>query len=371
MTFIRMGLISGCVSAALLSAGAAGAQTSFAPQTLTYASFVTPQLGHSLAVIAFFEAVTERTGGAITFEPFWQGSLCSALDMLECVTSGQADMVFGTPVFTPAELPLTTIGTVPFQTNNNQAASSALLSLFQDFAPLQAEWAEVGAHVLWFGAGGLPLLGSTRPIETLADLNGRSVRTVGYIVQPMAALGANPVSTAPAEMYEALQRGVVDGAIYTAEGVVDARLYEVVNYLYDIGEYMGVYSMQYYAINGAVWDGMSPELQAIFTEEAERINARYQADFLGPFDVRSCELLAANVETIARFGDEPSAQAWATAQREAAAAEWIASVGRSGVAEDVARELLESYRTRSAELAAADTDFRGGGRICREMAAAR
>lgn len=366
-----MPLGAGMIAAAFFAIGSAAAQGNFTPQTISYASFVTPQLGHSLAVKAFFEAVSERTDGAITFEPYWQGALCSAVDMLECVTSGQADMVFGTPVFTPAELPLTTIGTVPFQTGNNQAASSALLSLFKDFEPLQSEWANIGAHVLWFGAGGLPMLGATRAIETLDDLKGRSVRTVGYIVKPMAALGANPVSTAPAEMYEAVQRGVVDGVIYTAEGVVDSRLYEVVDYLYDIGEYMGVYSMQYYAINSAVWEGLSPELQEIFTEEAERISARYQPDFLEPFDTGSCELITSHIESISRFGDEPSARAWADEQREAAAEEWISSVGRSGVKEEVARALLDGYRSRSAELAAADTNFRSGGQICREMAASR
>lgn len=357
--------------AALLAPGTAAAQTAFSPQTFSYAAWITPQLGHALAMIDFFEAVGERTGGAITFEPYWFGSLCGAIDALECVSSGQVDIVFGSAIFNPAELPLTTIASVPFQTSNTQASTNAMNSLITDYAPLQAEWQRAGAHLLYFGHGSLPLLGTTRPIETLEDVRGRAIRTVGYIVQPMTALGANSVATAPAEQYEALQRGVVDGVIYTTDGYIDSRLYEVVDYLYDIGEYMGVYAMLYNAVNQSVWDGMSPELQAIFTEEAARVAGSYQANYMQPFDAVACELLAGHIANIGRFGDEPSAQAWAAEQRDAAAAQWAASVARSGVSEADAIAFRDEFRSRVAGFEATETGHQSGGQLCIAAAAAR
>lgn len=356
---------------ALLTPGAASAQTQFAPQTISYAAWITPQLGHALAVIDFFEAVEERTGGAITFEPYWQGALCGALDALECVTSGQVDVVFGSAIFNPAELPLSTIASVPFQTTNGQASTNAMNSLAADYEPLRGEWQRAGAHLLWFGHGSGPLLGTTRPIETLENVRGRAIRTVGYIVQPMTALGVNAVATAPAEQYEALQRGVVDGVIYTTDGYIDSRLFEVVDHLYDIGEYMGVYAMLYNAVNQSVWDGMSPELQTIFTEEAARVAANYQAGYMQPFDAAACEFLAGEISNIGRFGDEPSAQAWAAAQRDAAAADWLAQVVRSGVSEPEAIALRDEFRSRVTDFEATETGHQSGGQLCIAAAAAR
>lgn len=372
MKFLAMPALAGAITAfSTLLPGGASAQTEFTPQTFTYAAWITPELGHALAVIDFFEGVTARTNGAITFQPFWHGALCGAIDALDCVSSGQVDVVFGSAIFNPAELPLTTIASVPFQTTNPQASTNTMNSLYADYEPIQAEWSQAGAHLLWFAHGALPLIGTTRPIETLKDVEGRSIRTVGYIVQPMAALGANAVATAPAEQYEALQRGVVDGVIYTSDGYIDSRLYEVVDYLYDIGEYMGVYAMLYNAMNQSVWEGMSPELQAIFTEEAARVAAIHQSKYMEPFDERACEVLAKEISTIGRFGDEASAQEWAKEQHEAAAGEWIASVGRSGVAEADAIALRDEFRTRVAAFEQTETGHRSGGEICIQAKAAQ
>lgn len=371
MKFFAMPALAGTITAfSILLPGGASAQSEFTPQAFTYAAWITPELGHALATIDFFDGVTARTNGAITFQPFWHGSLCGAIDALECVSSGQVDVVFGSAIFNPAELPLTTIASVPFQTTNPQASTNTMNSLYADYKPIQAEWSQVGAHLLWFGHGSLPLIGTTRPIETLKDVDGRSIRTVGYIVQPMAALGANAVATAPAEQYEALQRGVVDGVIYTSDGYIDSRLYEVVDYLYDIGEYMGVYAMLYNAVNQNVWDGMSPELQTIFSEEAARVAAVYQTKYMEPFDEAACEVLAKEISTIGRFGDEASALEWAKEQKEASAGEWVASVMRSGIAEDEAIALRDEFRTRVAGFEKTET-FRSGGEICIQAKAAQ
>lgn len=351
------------------SAPPAQAQDSFTPQTFTYAAFITPDIGQAWAVQSFFAGVEERTGGAITFEPFWNASLCGALDALECVVSGQADIVYGSAIFNPAELPRTTIASVPFQTTNGQASTNTMMDLYAEHPPMRAEWEQAGAHVLWFAHAGAPLLGMLAPVEATEDVRGRAIRTVGYVVSPMAALGANPVATAPAEIYQAMQRGVVQGAIYTSDGFTDARLYEVVDYLYDIAEYMGVYGMLYNAINLSTWNAMSPELQAIFSEEAARVAASFQSAYMEPFDAQACEVLIDNLSEMARFGDEATSAAWATDMREASAAEWMAAMERAGV--DEAEMLLADFRERVAAHEAIETGHRTGGEICIELWNAR
>lgn len=351
--------------AATAALGTLPAAAEFSPQTFSYAAFITPNIGQAWAVQSFFDGVTERTGGAITFEPFWNASLCGAIDALDCVVSGQADIVYGSAIFNPAQLPRTTIASVPFQTTNGQASTNALMELYAEHDPMRQEWHDAGAHVLWFAHAGAPILGMVDALDTVADIEGRAIRTVGFVVMPMAAIGANPVATAPAEIYQAMQRGIVQGAIYTSDGFTDARLYEVVDYLYDINEYMGVYGMLYNAINLGVWNAMSPELQAIFTEEADRVAASFQASYMEPFDAQACERLVENVSVIGRFGDEPTATAWAAEMRDASAGEWIAAATRAGVADPEA--LLEDFRARLAAHEATETGHRSGGEICIEL----
>lgn len=369
------GFAGAIVVASMLMPAVAHAQGSaaveFEPRTFTYSSVNTPNTASNRAILSLFEAVEQRTGGAVTFETFWQGSLCTPLDILECVANGQVDIGYGSAVFNPADLPLTLIGSIPFQVpaRHGQAAMNALNAIFKENEAIRAEWDRINVHPLYFTHGAAPLLATTRPIETLEDVRGMSIRTVGYVVQPMAAIGANIVAAAPAEQYEALQRGVLHGVIYPTDGIVDLRLYEVADHVYDLGEYMGNYAMMYEVINKDTWDSMQPELQAIFTEEAERVTSTYHERFMQPAEASGCETLASEVSVVGRFGDEESSTRWAEEMRESIMNEWVATATAAGFAD--AEALRDDYLERLAAFEDAGGELRSGGELCIEAAANR
>lgn len=306
--------------ATLLSGGPASA---IEKRTFTDTTWITDKLGHSLAAIDFMKAIEKRTAGAVIFDIFWNGSLCGANDALMEI----------------------------------QAAGPGF----------QAEWDRNNAHLLFYGHTSLPLLASTKEINTVADMKDLTIRTVGHGVSAMKALGANPVATAPSEQYEALQRGVLDGAIYSADGMIDARLYEVAKRICGIGEYIGNYAMLYTAMNKDLWESLSPELQQIFTEESERVSKAYHSGFIGPYEDVACAQLANEVDLIAAFGDAESASSWRDEMCDFAMDRWMEDVWKDGVSDPAA--VRDLYR---ATLAKYDSgEMKLGNRTCMLAAEAK
>ena len=69
---------------------------------------------------------------------------------------------------------------------------------------------------------------TNKKVEKIADFKGQNIRTMPLYIPFLKALGANPVTTPPSEMYTSLERGVVDGLMYPRYGMISWGLQEVV-----------------------------------------------------------------------------------------------------------------------------------------------
>lgn len=80
-----------------------------------------------------------------------------------------------------------------------------------------------------------------KPVKTPADLKGQKIRVMAspVMVKTMEAMGATGVPVAWAELYTALQTGVVDGAENNHPSVVTKKFYEVTKY-YTLDEHMRI-----------------------------------------------------------------------------------------------------------------------------------
>ena len=70
-----------------------------------------------------------------------------------------------------------------------------------------------------------------QPIGPSGDLQGRKIRGTVTFSGVFALLGASPVVLPPAEIYAALEKGVVEGAGWPVLGVSDYRWHEVAKYV--------------------------------------------------------------------------------------------------------------------------------------------
>ena len=89
--------------------------------------------------------------------------------------------------------------------------------------------AALNIDILSLGASGFRVFLSRKPIKTADDCKGLKLRVpeVPTWVEMAKALGANPTPIPAAEMYTALQTGVVDAVEVPPDYLVDTKLWEV------------------------------------------------------------------------------------------------------------------------------------------------
>ena len=76
---------------------------------------------------------------------------------------------------------------------------------------------------------------TNKKVEKIADFKGQNIRTMPLYIPFIKALGANPVTIPPSEMYTSLERGVVDGMMYPKYGLTSWGLQEVLKYTTEPG----------------------------------------------------------------------------------------------------------------------------------------
>jgi TRAP-type C4-dicarboxylate transport system substrate-binding protein len=216
------------VCAATLFAGAANAQ-----MELKLATFGTPSSYFYVdTVLPWAEAVSRDSGGTITIKHFGGAVLGNAGNMYDTVTSGAADIGWALQ------------GTVP-----NKFVKSAVMEL-----PFAYDTGESGAVSLWRNIAngliasdydGVKLMGVTawpggsissrsKPIQKLEDLKGMKLSVSGKIrADATTALGAVPVNIPVDQVYQAIDKGVVDGNLGSVTAMRSFKTHEVAKHWID------------------------------------------------------------------------------------------------------------------------------------------
>lgn len=103
---------------------------------------------------------------------------------------------------------------------------------------------------------------SKKPVKTLTDLKGLKVRSSGTIADMLKEVGAAPTMIPGAEIYTALQTGVVDAAHWgAAGGAYTMKFYEVAKYY--VQPNLAFCATDWVAISKKAWDELPKDLQLI------------------------------------------------------------------------------------------------------------
>ena len=128
------------------------------------------------AFIAYADAVTDRTDGAVTFEHHYNAALCELPEAIECASNGTVDISFATHAYTP-ELPLANLSSTAFVATDLQAAADAHNQLHAEHDAYAAEFDDRDVQILFHLANSAPVVAMAEPIDSLADLRGRLARS--------------------------------------------------------------------------------------------------------------------------------------------------------------------------------------------------
>lgn len=218
-------------------------------------------------------ALAEVFGPAVAefadYEPHYNGTLFRQATELDAIARGNLEMAITSAQEMAEFFPEFSVFTAGYLHRDAAHQVSVFNDPLMDPFKARAE-EELGVKlltVMYLGRRQLNLR-TEQEIRTPDDLAGVTLRMPGTDAWQFLgrALGANPVPMAFGEIYTGLQTGAIDGQDNPLPTVRDSRFYEVTRQIILTSHLV---DLNYLALSKRVWDGMTPEQQAITQAAAD------------------------------------------------------------------------------------------------------
>src|SRR5438034_9477155 len=248
-----------------LAPAPAGAQPSPIADTLPHVA--APTYSHILHYTAFATKVKDKSQGRMEISIHPASSLYPSHELIPALVDGRAEIgpvVSGylTDILLeigPLDLPFMTGGL-----EEHRKAANALRPFFTEML------AKRGLKLLAINAWPTQQLFSLQPIKTVADWKGKKIRVYGADSANTArALGAAPVSIGFGEVYTALEKKTVDGAMTSATNAEPMKFFEVskfINYWYLAGA-----GSEWLVANQKAFDALPKDLQQVVMDALKEV----------------------------------------------------------------------------------------------------
>ncbi|MGC1442100.1 MAG: TRAP transporter substrate-binding protein [Burkholderiaceae bacterium] len=240
---------------ASVAAGVLATSTAlFAGPLVKVGTFVPAKsVGVSKVIQPWMDAVQKDVGDAVTLKGFWGGTLGkSPFKQFELVKNGVADVTWVLPGYTGGQFPQMSIFELPFLFNNATEASRVGWKLHEKGLLKGLE----DVHLIGFFASEPNAMFFSKPLASLADLDGKKIRSVGAIhAKWLESVGASAQTLSSSEFNEGLQRGTIDGAIQGWTGMRTFKSLPLVDQAIEVP--VGVISFLL-VMNKKTWDGLPP-----------------------------------------------------------------------------------------------------------------
>ncbi|MDF2829494.1 MAG: extracellular solute-binding protein [Mycobacterium sp.] len=307
-------IASAAVTATALS-GCAADDGTFVVHYTTYSS---PTSDQSLTMQRWAEEVEERTDGGVKVKFHYSQSLVGADESLQATLDGRADLAQVGSLYSASDLSMFTVIELPFETNNPQVQMTAIERLYEENDTYRDDFDRQGVQLLFPLPLGINVIGLKEPARTPDDLAGRSIRSGGLTSEALLAVGANPVAMTATDVYESMERGVIDG--YTSLAIANLPTFGLASttpYVVDPG--IGSYASSIVVINSELLEKMPSEYQDAIAEASGNAvaNGLEEMDTLG---VQACTDLR---RTGAQLSTMPPDDVEAWKERAGIAQQWV------------------------------------------------
>jgi TRAP-type C4-dicarboxylate transport system substrate-binding protein len=238
--------------------------------TLKIAHFLPPAATAQAKVLQpWCDTLKKESAGRINcqFHPAMQLGGTPA-QLADQVKNGVADIVWTGPGYSAGRFPIIEAFELPFMVTDATSGSRAVWKFYEQHA--QQEFA--GFKVLAFQSdGGQAIHTAGKEVKGLADFKGIKLRASTRLgAKTITALGGNPVAMPPAQVTEAISKGVVDGSLGAWELVVPTKLDEVTKFHATpaAGQPFPTATVLTVLMNKQKFDGLPADLKAIIDKHS-------------------------------------------------------------------------------------------------------
>jgi TRAP-type mannitol/chloroaromatic compound transport system substrate-binding protein len=260
---------------------------SSAPAAPTAEAITWQYQGHPPVSDYYFKAVeriadhiTTMSGGRLVVEPYAGGSIVPASEELEGVHQGILNMGSACPMYNVNKFPQSPL--FDMVSGGMTALQMTLWHTKGNGDELAAKLWEKNMNVKYISPQGfLPpevFCQSNKKIEVPSDLKGLKMRCAGDGGEILASMGVSTVYFPGAEVYESMQRGVIDAFEYASPFLNwGMGFHEVADYLY-MSPSRAPTDCAHVWVNRDDWEALSPDLQAIVYDAVAAVGLEYTAD---------------------------------------------------------------------------------------------
>jgi TRAP-type C4-dicarboxylate transport system substrate-binding protein len=208
-------------------------------------------------------------GGKIKVKYFPANQLGQMADVIESVHGGVADIAYVAPGIVAGRMPVTNLMSLPGEFTSGEHLARVFMKMVE--GPLKTEYDKLGIKIIT--ASGTPpdqIFTRTKVVRVPSDAKGLKLRGGGGDADDfMRDAGINVINMPASQMYESLQKGVLDGVAYLQATAPANHLQEVTKQATEGAPLMSLLAL--YFVDQKKWDSWPPEIQAIVRRAGEKM----------------------------------------------------------------------------------------------------
>lgn len=202
--------------------------------------------------------VAAATDGRVKVTVYPGAILGNTMDGLNMVRSGICDILWSFTGFFSGEFDATDVLSLPLLGIRTAEESVGVYwDLFESMPDIEEEFAGLKVLNLYCHPGSV--VGTNKLVDTVDDLKGLKMRIpAGPTTDVFVEWGVSPVSLPAGDIYQALEKNVVDGYSFDWAGVEAFKVHEPIDYFLDLKLYIGP---MFIVMNQDSWNKLPADLQ--------------------------------------------------------------------------------------------------------------
>lgn len=224
-----------------------------------------------------WDEIEQRTEGRVKVTPYYSATLTSMAEIYDSILTGRADINHIYTAAAAGTLPVSEV--ICFAPLNAMTDKPSVIfwELYQKFPALQAEY----SHVKVLSTLSSPqqnIVSKNEPVLTLEELQGFKMCSAGgWVAKRAEALGCSSFNVPIVDLYDAADKGLMDGTLFGWGDYFMFRMNEVSPVVTEVN--FG-YTPFIFAMSLDAWNKILPEDQRVIDElcgrnVAEKIDAAW------------------------------------------------------------------------------------------------
>jgi TRAP-type C4-dicarboxylate transport system substrate-binding protein len=218
-------------------------------------------------MVRWKEKLEKDSNGKLTLRIFSSGVLLKQGQEWEGLQKGVADIVYGVRLGSVGRefsepMSIFTVGAT-----KASVGGKITYDVYNEVPEFRNEWKPV--KLLWLSAAGPNEIHTAKPVRTLEDIKGMQIRTAPSrsSIDIMKALGAVPTAMPMSEVFMAIQKGTVDGALGPYDVLKGFRIADIAPYT--TNAHLFVLLGHYVAMNLNAYNRLPTDLRKVLDDSVE------------------------------------------------------------------------------------------------------